>query len=411
MNMTSLLLIHPSTDHLISLKEILKNAGYQMAVAEDCETALSLLAQLHPGLVLATQTLMNPADGIELCQKVKRCPGDHTPYFIILSNQSEEAELICKTHAEIDDSFSTSSDPSEILARVRLGLRIYQLNQHLKQAKNYLLQNEKILSIGQMVSGIAHEINNPVSLITGNISHATEYTQDLIEVMQLFTEKYPEPEPEIEDLMEEVDLEFLMDDLPQALNSMKSGADRIRQLVQSLRNFYQADDAEQKLFDIHQGLEDILLILKARLKGKQGQPIQITQDYGDLENIECYPGQLNQVFMNLLNNAIDTLNLKKMTDPKFQPQIWIKTELDSSQEQVRISIKDNGMGIDDQIKEKIFEPFFTTQAANNGTGLGLSLSHTIITKNHGGKIQYVSQLEQGTEFIIEIPVNRSLELN
>ncbi|MGB3405026.1 MAG: ATP-binding protein [Microcoleaceae cyanobacterium] len=404
--MANLLLIHSSTDQLIHLKDTLKDAGYQVAIADTPETALSLFEQSHRDLIICAETIINPADGIKLCQTIKCRSNSPAPYFIIIAQNSEKCELILKKNPDIDDSFSLDLSDSEILARVRLGLRIYQLNQNFEQAKSQLLQNEKTLSIGQMVSGIAHEINNPVSLITGNISHATEYTQDLLEVMQLFTEKYPEPEPEIEELIEEVDLEYLIEDLPQVLNSMKSGADRIRQLVQSLRNFYQADDDEKKLVDIHAGIEDILLILKARLKGKQGQAIEVIEDYGELENIECYPGQLNQVFMNVLNNAIDVLNIQRSQDKKFQPTVWIKTEFNTSEKQVRICIKDNGLGMSNEIKEHIFEPFFTTKTTENATGLGLSLSRTIITENHGGTIKCVSKPEEGTEFIIEIPVNQ-----
>jgi signal transduction histidine kinase len=403
--MASLLLVHSSTDHLIDFKDTLKDAGYQVAIADTPETALSLSEQCHPDLILCAETMINPADGIALYQTIKSRSTSPAPYFIIIAENQEEGELISQKNPDIDDSFSLPLSAPEIIARVRLGLRIYQLNQKFEQAKSQLLKNEKILTIGQMVSGIAHEINNPVSLITGNISHATEYTQDLLEVMQLFTEKYPEPEPEIEELIEEVDLEYLIEDLPQVLNSMKSGADRIRQLVQSLRNFYQADDSEKRSVDLHAGIEDILLILKARLKGKQGQPVEVLQDYGEFGNIECYPGQLNQVFMNVLNNAIDALNIQRSQDNQFQPKIWIKTESNTSEKYIQVCIKDNGLGISDEIKEKIFEPFFTTKKAENKTGLGLSISRTIITENHGGTIQCVSKPEEETEFIIEIPVN------
>jgi two-component system NtrC family sensor kinase len=347
-------------------------------------------------------------DGLAFSQKLHLHPHAVAPFFILLTANTDEIESLCQSNPYIDDGFSFPITKAELLGKVRLGLQIYQLNQRIDQARNQLLQNEKVLSLGQMVSGIAHEINNPVSLITGNISHASEYTQDLLEVMQLFTEKYPEPDPEIQDLIEEVDLEYLIDDLPQVLKSMKSGADRIRQLVQSLRNFYRADDAEQKMTDIHAGIDDILLILKGRLKGKQGQPVQVIQDYGNLPSVECYPGQLNQVFMNLLNNAIDALDILRLENAKFEPKIWIMTESIASGSQVIIRIKDNGTGIPEEIQNQIFDPFFTTKTTEQGTGFGLSISRAIITETHSGKIECLSEVGKGTEFMIEIPTHQSL---
>jgi signal transduction histidine kinase len=405
--MANLLLIHPFTDNLISLKDILKDAGYQVTIAEDQDTALSLVEQLHPELIICAQNA-DQIDGIALSQKLHLHPPTLVPFFILLTSNSDVIESLCQTHPNIDDGFSLPIAKAELFGKIRLGLRIYQLNQRIDQAQSQLLQNEKVLSLGQMVSGIAHEINNPVSLITGNISHASDYTQDLLEVMQLYTEKYPEPDPEIQDLIEEVDLEYLIDDLPQVINSMKSGADRIRQLVQSLRNFYRADDTEQKMTDIHARIDDILLILKGRLKGKQGQPVQVIQDYGQLPSVECYPGQMNQVFMNLLNNAIDALDILRLEDAKFEPKIWITTESIAPDAQVRIRIKDNGIGMSEEIKDQIFDPFFTTKTAGQGTGFGLSVSHAIITETHSGTIQCLSEVGQGTEFLIEIPTHQSL---
>ncbi len=407
--MINIILIHPVVEPLINLKSTLKEAGYQVIIAEDVEAALSSAQEIHPEIIICASKTDN-IDGVSICNKIKDGADDKNyPFFVILSSDLEEVEQILQTETQIDDGFSLSIGKEELLARVRLGLRIYQLNQRVQQAQNQLLQNEKTISLGQMVSGIAHEINNPVSLITGNISHASEYTQDILEVMQLYTEKYPEPDPEIQDLIEEVDLEYLTDDLVQVLNSMKTGADRIRQLVQSLRNFYQADDAEQKSINIHTSLDDILLILKGRLKGKQGQPIQVIQDYGELTGVECYPGQLNQVFMNLLNNAIDRLDLLRSENTKFEPKIWIKTEFIASNSQVKIQIKDNATGIPEEMREQIFDPFFTTKAAGIGTGFGLSTSYAIITENHNGTIECLSEMGEGTEFIIEIPTRQSLE--
>ncbi len=403
--MMNILLIDHSTDRQIHLKNILKAAGYSVAITEDLETALSLAEQLHPHLVICP-SYINQIDGLEICQKLKFKFPSTPPFFITITSTVEEWQSICQNYPEVDDGLISPIQPEELLSHVRLGLKIYQLNQRVQQAQNQRVKNEKLLSLGQMVSGIAHEINNPVALITGNISHASEYTQDLLEILQLYTEKYPEPDAELQDLIEELDLELLMEDFPKVLTAMKTGADRIRQLVQSLRNFYHADDSEQKFINIHRGIDDILLILKGRLKGKQGQPIEVVKDYGELPSIECYPGQLNQVIMNLLNNGIDALDLLRDQNGKFEPKIWIKTEPLLTESQVRIRIKDNGIGIPEGVQAKIFDPFFTTKSSDQGAGFGLSMSQTIITQNHGGNIKCCSEKGTGSEFIIEIPITQ-----
>ena len=401
--MANILLIDPVTDRQIHLKTILKTAGYQVFLAEDLETALSLAAQHPPNLAIAPDQT-EKLDGLTICQKLKFQSSSVTPFFLMMIATPETEERLLQQYPEIDDFLTLPIHRDHLLAHVRLGLQIHQLNQRVDQAQNQLLQNEKLLSLGQMVSGIAHEINNPVSLITGNISHATEYTQDILEILRLYTKKYPEPDPEIQDLIEELDLEYLMDDLPHVLKAMTMGASRIRKLVQSLRNFYSTDDAERKIINLQTSLDDILLILQGRLKGKQGQPIEVIKDYGALPSVECYPGQLNQVFMNILNNSIDALDILREKDPKFAPKIWIATESVTPESQVKIRIKDNGTGIPETIQTQIFKPFFTTKDPGKGTGFGLSVSHSIIAENHGGTIQCYSEIGQGSEFMIKIPI-------
>jgi light-regulated signal transduction histidine kinase (bacteriophytochrome) len=288
--------------------------------------------------------------------------------------------------------------------------------QDLQQTQTSLIQTEKMSSLGQLVAGVAHEINNPVNFIYGNLTHAAEYTHDLLELLQLYQQHYPNPGVEIEEKAEEIDLDFLTEDLPKMLASMRIGADRIRQIVLSLRNFSRVDQAEKKPVDIHEGIDSTLLILQHRLKAKADLPgIELVKHYGNLPSVECYAGQLNQVFMNVLSNAIDALEAKVREqdrlghEPRFIPTITIRTETLDSQ-QIAIHIADNGSGIPDSVRAKIFDPFFTTKAVGHGTGLGLSISYQIVVDKHGGKFECNSQPGQGTEFCIELPILQSKQV-
>jgi two-component system NtrC family sensor kinase len=258
------------------------------------------------------------------------------------------------------------------------------------------------------VAGVAHEINNPVNFIHGNIAPLAEYTQNLIDLVELYQTTYPSPSADIEATIEDIDLEFLMEDSPRILTSMKVGTERIRQIVGSLKNFSRLDEAERKEADIHEGLDSTLLILENRIKATSERPaIQIERDYGDLPLIHCYPGQLNQVFMNILANALDAMEERDHDRPleeiKQRPSaIRIQTRRVGT-DQVTISIADNGPGIPEKTRQRIFDPFFTTKVVGKGTGIGMSISHQIITEKHGGHIQCRSELGQGAEFIIQIP--------
>lgn len=283
----------------------------------------------------------------------------------------------------------------------------------LQRTQTQMLQSEKMSSLGQLVAGVAHEINNPVNFIYGNIEPARDYIQDLLNLINLYQECYPDPVPIIQSEIAAIDLDFLMTDLPQLLSSMKIGADRIRQIVLSLRNFSRLDEAQYKAVDIHQGIDSTLLILANRLKGKPDSPgIEIIKEYGNLPLVECYAGQLNQVFMNILSNAIDALEerdeQRTQQEIKQSPSvIHIRTEVIDNN-QVAIKIADNALGIPEDIKQRIFDPFFTTKPIGKGTGMGMSISYQIVSENHHGTLECISSPGQGTEFVIVIPLKQQV---
>ncbi|MEM9215416.1 MAG: ATP-binding protein [Cyanobacteria bacterium P01_F01_bin.150] len=282
--------------------------------------------------------------------------------------------------------------------------------ENLKQAQSHLIQTEKMSSLGRMVAGIAHEMNNPVSFIYGNVSHLKQYYSDLKKLIALYQQHCPTPSPAIVQHMEDIELDYLVEDLDQVLRSVEVGSIRIRDIVTSLRRFSRLDEADKKSVDIHEGLDNTLLILQPYLKAASNcAEIQLIKEYGCLPLVECYPSQLNQVFMNLIDNAIDALNQQinagKGGQIDMPPYIKIRTETDNGQ--VVIVVSDNGPGIPDENKERLFDPFFTTKPIGKGTGLGLSISHQIVTERHGGCLTVSSTPGNGTEFRVSIPLQQS----
>jgi two-component system, NtrC family, sensor kinase len=295
----------------------------------------------------------------------------------------------------------------------RSQIHLEQQTQELEETLNKLqqtpelLQAEKMSSLGRLVAGIAHEINNPASFIHGNIGHIAEHAQALLAVISAYQQHYPTHNAEIAALMQKYDLEFVRDDLPKILSSMRTGTTRIRQLILSLRNFAHLDESTLKSVDLHEGIDSTLLMLQYRLKAISGRPdIQLIKNYGNLPKVECYPGHMNQVFMNILSNAIDAL--EALVDNNNSPmlKLEIHTRL-LNQNWLQIKIQDNGIGMNDLVKAKVFEPLFSTKPVGSGTGLGLATSYQIIVEKHRGHLKCFSSPTQGTEFIIEIPTSVS----
>ncbi|MEG4321787.1 MULTISPECIES: MASE1 domain-containing protein [unclassified Microcoleus] len=324
------------------------------------------------------------------------------------TNEILQVEIAERQQAEIALRQSEVENTQLITSLQQQKMTLERTLQDLKNAQAQLIQTEKMSSLGQLVAGVAHEINNPVSFIYGNIDHAREHSQGLLNLIELYRQEYTDTNPQIQDLTEEIELDFLIEDLPKLLSSMKMGAERIREIVLTLRNFSRLDESDMKAVNIHEGIDSTLIILQSRLNPTADRPqIGIVKQYANLPAVECYAGQLNQVLMNILNNAIDALISQARGNQGFMPTIAIATEIVDSQ-WVKIAIKDNGTGISPSTQERIFDPFFTTKPVGQGTGLGLSISYQIVTEKHRGRLKCVSEPGQGTEFVIELPVQQQV---
>ena len=366
----------------------------------------------HSELVLPVPILSGQLGGIHCGHHSAVRPWSDSEVELLQAVASQLAIAI--NQAELYNQSVTAANTAQQQAQ-----QLEQALQELQQAQAQMVQSEKMSSLGQLVAGVAHEINNPVNFIYGNLTYANEYTQDLLNLLNLYQQHYPSPAPQIKTVADAIDIQFVMTDLPRLLASMKVGADRIQKIVASLRTFSRMDEAEFKAVNIHEGIDSTLMILQSRLKPQQLRSqgreytrteIEVVKAYGELPLVECYAGQLNQVFMNILSNAIDALdeeNVKRdaATIEQNPSTIQIRTEI-LGDDRVRIAIADNGPGIPEAALQRLFDPFFTTKPVGKGTGMGLSISYQIVTERHGGTLRCLSTPEEGTEFLIEIPLKQ-----
>jgi two-component system NtrC family sensor kinase len=418
---STILVVDDTQANLRVLFDLLNREGFRVSCATGGQTALERLESFLPDLILL-DVMMPGIDGFEICRRIKANPDTQDIPIIFMTALSDSVDKVKGLTLGAVDYITKPIHHEEVLARIQLHLKLHHLNQtleqrvaertaalnqtleQLKQAQITLVQSEKMSSLGQLVAGLAHEINNPVNFIHGNINYIDKYANNLLEMLHFYQQEYSNPTPAIQEKAEELDLDFIGEDLVKLMNSMKMGTQRIQGLVLSLRNFSRLDEAQCKYVDIHEGLESTLVILQYRLKAKHNLPtIQIVKDYQKLPKIECYPSQLNQVFMNILTNAIDALEDSDIASPT----ITIRTSVVDHQ-CISVSITDNGVGIPESIRSKLFNPFFTTKPVGKGTGLGLPISYQIIVEKHHGKIECSSSLGQGTEFVVKIPVQQAV---
>ncbi|SRR5579883_2192660 len=363
----------------------------------------SLTLRNHDG-----ETLICRCEGAVIQPKSKESPALNLLRLKKRTLASSNFILLNQKIQELTNEILQRRRAEEKLSNINVALQ--QTLHELQQTQLQLIQTEKMSSLGQLVAGIAHEINNPISFIEGNLFYATKYLHNLLELVQMYQNDYPNPNPGIQNKIEAIDLSFIQEDLNNLLNSMRVGTERISEIVKSLRNFSRLDESEVKNVDIHSGIDSTLVILQHRLKAKNNcPPIEVIREYGQLPLISCYPSQLNQVFMNILSNGIDALDeynqQRTLEEIKNNPsKIWIRTEIIDNN-WIAIRITDNGPGMTEKVRQQIFDPFFTTKPVGKGTGLGLSISYQIVNK-HGGLLHCVSEVGLGTEFIIEIPRNR-----
>ena len=422
-----ILVVDDTTTNLEIVFEILTNVGFEVATEMDGKRALKQAESILPDLILL-DVMMPGIDGFETCKKLKQNSATCDIPVIFMTANSDTDSKVTGLSIGAVDYITKPFHEEELLARIKTHLQLRNLTKtlekrvaertaalsralkDLQESQLQLVQTEKMSALGQLVAGVAHEINNPVGFIHGNLRHASVYFQDMINLIDLYQLHYPNPVPEIQEEIAAIDLKYMLSDLPNLISSMKEGVQRIRNISTSLRTFSRADSDRKISCNIHDGIDSTIMILKYRLKASEDRPdIQVIRDYDKLPELECFLGQLNQVFMNLLANAIDALEESNVgrtyIEIEANPnQVLIQTTLNENKNHILISIKDNGMGMSADVQQKIFDHLFTTKPVGQGTGLGLSIARQIVVEKHGGTLEVNSAIGQGSEFIIKLPI-------
>jgi len=400
-----------------TVQQLLEGEGHTVKAAPDSQEGLDLAGQMPPDLIICDGAL--PQIGwLEVCRQLKADRELAGVYFILLAGP-EQFDGAAEVDESIDDFVFKPIVKRELLGRVRAGLRVRGLREELERSRLQLQQyraqivdTEKMSSLGELVAGIAHEINNPITFIYSNLTHVQTYATDIIELLRLYQKQSVNPSPDILQKQQDMDVEFVLDDSLKIVNSMRNGSDRIRQIILSVQDFSRTDRSGWQLFDVSDGLENTLLLLQHRLPAREGRrDIKVIKEYGNLPQVECYAGQINQAFLNIINNAIDALDgsieeLDSSEIGQFKPVIRIRTFVVDAR-RISIEISDNGTGMNEDVKAQIFDPFFTAKPAGQGSGLGLAVSYEIVVRQHKGELQCFSEPGKGTKVRIEILLRHS----
>jgi signal transduction histidine kinase len=419
-----ILVVDDNPTNLAVISQALKTAGYKLRVASDGEEALAMLErcatlqseQTLPELILL-DVQMPGIDGFETCSRLQANPATKGIPVIFMTALTDAESKVKGLSLGAVDYITKPFEQEEVLARVKVHWRLKQLTDHLEQevaertallqhTQVQLIQQEKLSSLGQLVAGVAHEINNPLSFVIGNISPAKEYLADITKLLNLYQQHYPEPVPVVADQIDKMELEFALEDFAKILDSMQLGTERIQDISLSLRNFVRSSNNTRIKADLHEGMDSTLMLLKHRLKNQGDRAeIEVIKHYGNLPEVECYPGPMNQVFMNLFANAIDALEEAWELDRRP-----LKIQIDTKVSQcntIVIQIADNALGMTENVREHLFQPLFTTKTLGKGTGLGLSIVQQIVVDKHCGKLVCQSTPGNGSEFRLEIPLYSS----
>jgi signal transduction histidine kinase len=466
----NILVVDDTPDNLRLLSAMLTAQGFEVRKALNGKMALTACQMVLPDVILLDIN-MPGMDGYQVCQQLKADDKTCEVPVIFISALDDVVDKVKAFDVGGVDYIAKPFHGAEVVLRIenQINLRLLQVRlqeknfllqealDNLKSAQVQQIQNEKMVALGQLVAGLAHEINNPISFIYGNLQYAGQYVQDLVNLIEVYQQEYPKPTPKVQQISQDVDLNFVINDLQNLIGAMYRGSDRIREIVVALQHFSRHDEAEMKRVNIHEDIENTLVMLQHRLREAANRPaIMVVKDYGNLPLVTCYASELNQVFMHLLNNAIDAIEegmgsrewgvrnqsslvplddsgsstaqlletlcerascgggdtpvpaLGETSKPQWllpAPQIRIHTEV-TDLNTIKVAIADNGPGIDESLRSRLFDPFFTTKPVGKGSGLGLSISYQIIVQKHRGNITCASSVGQGAEFAIEIPIQQ-----